>query len=1041
MIMSRPILKALSVITLCCFLPANVATGGVSVGIEVMPNTETPAFLQIEIPDELARIEEMYEAPPQVDPKLILHVQNAHGNYEAQVKIRKLLRYLYETYGFSLFFVEGAVEKLKPEYLRFFPESERNVELADMMAREGILTGAEFFMVDAPAEVQAVGIENPRLYRENYETFQQVFQGQAEADYFLEQLDQRLSSLAAREFSSDLKRLLSEWKKFETGRRDFLPYVKRLVEDAAKILDYDFDSLFAQVEWPQITRLLVLQSMESDLDIAAGRKERDDVARFLKAKNLSRELIQAVESLEEKRIRMSRLEPEDKRLENLPRFLIERLMDEAGPHGFRFQRYPAFSLYAGYLILRSEVDSKLLFDEIEKMFAMILDELAVNDGQKSLLGIFRDADKLCKLFHLELTRENWKGILDRGHLVRPEKIIKRVNELNTDWGPLTTSVELSKTFDAAIRFYELASQRETVFYYTMKQEMHKRKFAKSTLLTGGFHTQGLLDMLRADKTNYGVLMPQIKGELSNSQYISTMLQEKPTVFDLATLEQPNFTVQRSLLEAMFGREGARYLFELAQGIYLSYMYGQATRPTVPGRRSDAGYTIERFNQSALTGPKDYNARLAPVGDWAYYYYDGELQTTADQKQFYAYRIKKVSTPEGVLRVVMPSLELTTVNPQLPPVLKRDETYAVPPMDTPAAVPAAMPPGLAWPPIPPVTLPGTIYQPGLWTPAMNSELRRILERLEGVRLGDDLLAGLNPQNYSRPMIPSLSTLVSRGVVSPDLTPEEVLEVFDTIGELAEAARPREVKFLRSLEGETAFASDLSGSVVVVRNKPLSDREIKGISTQLVLNSQVRTFYVYTPPPEEPEEEVALFRLAMEATRVEDLVRQQLEEWGISMEGRFGIEVAKAEKAAVTRSVNTLYEKHIRPFQPEIVVEAADERIGYSAFTVFAENGTTGLVDLDLLPQVLMVESDILENVDDEVVQKFVVTWFTQHRYDTKTQKDDAMQALEPTRLREGVYTALDELSWRVVHKSLGALHAQINHILESFEEMAAILRAA
>ena len=529
--------KLITGITLFVFTSTNIVYGLPAVGIEVMPTRETPTYLNIAIPPELAKVEEIYEAPPKVDPNLIVHVQDAHGNYDAQIKIKKLLHHLYETYGFRVFFVEGAVEKLNADYIRLFPTNQHNLEVADLMAKEGKLTGMEFFMIDAPPGVEAYGIEHAELYRENFEAFKSVLSKRQESDLFLGSVDQRLSNLSTTMFNTDLRRLVMEWKKFEAGHRAFLPYVKRLSQDARKFLDVNLRSLYAQVEWPQVSRLLLLQSMEKDLDLEAGKKEKEQVVKFLRQHNLSPELIEAIEKLEERHIRMNRLEPEDKRLENLPRYLIERLTQEAAPKGFNFLDYPDFSLYAGYFILKSEVDSRALFTEIGLLFKRIIDSMAGTDNEKILIQLYRDLVALEKLYALELTREGWDNFLKRKALNQPETLLKRIQKLSPHKEALKVSEEALQGFDSAMHFYNLARQRETVFYYMVKQGMFKEAEDKSTLLTGGFHTAGVFERFREDETNYGILMPKIQGEINRQTYINHMLGSDTDAFKASTLYQ------------------------------------------------------------------------------------------------------------------------------------------------------------------------------------------------------------------------------------------------------------------------------------------------------------------------------------------------------------------------------------------------------------------------------------------------------------------------------------------------------------------------
>lgn len=524
-------------------------------GMQLLGGGEAGGFLRVEIPRELASLEAFYEAPPSEDARLILQIQDLHGSYEAQRKIQEILAYLYQKYAFSLIFVEGASEVAEPDYLHLFRDPKRNEELADSLARIGEMTGTELFMVSSERgnpQASVVGIEEPSLYRENYEAFKELHLARPEVDNFVEPFERRLDTLASRFLSPDTRRVLMEWKKFRQGRREFLPYVRSLAGDARRFLELDLESLFSQIEWPQITRLLVLQGMEKDLDARAAAKEKKRLMQFLRSKGLSEKLVEGVERMGEKGVSLSRMGSEEDRLENLPRYLLERLVEEAGPRGFHFYDYPAFSLQAGYWILQSELDFKALFLEIEKIFDKILAELAITEREKNLLELFRDSDLVAKLFSLELTREEWNRVAYRKEWLRPRAMVGRLHGIMGEPEPGSGEAaagpdgleKVSGLFDAGLRFYDLARKRESIFYERIDQEMGRRAVKKAVLVTGGFHTEGLTDLFREKGISYGVLLPRLAKEVDNRHYLISMLENQPTMFDITTLSQI-FQLQKS----------------------------------------------------------------------------------------------------------------------------------------------------------------------------------------------------------------------------------------------------------------------------------------------------------------------------------------------------------------------------------------------------------------------------------------------------------------------------------------------------------------
>ncbi len=583
-----------SLLTLAFFLSTQVVSANPGVGIEIAPPREAPGFFQIDIPDELATLDGLYEAPSHADPKFILHVQNAHANYGAQQKIKQLLQYLEKTYAIKTIFVEGASEDLNPDYLKLFPDKERNLKLAQFLAEQGELTGAELYLLDQsqddggrmtdeakdkatsailhPASspvVQAHGIEDAALYRENYEALKKVFSSEAIVKKYLEGFEGRLSSLASKVFPADLLKLLGEWKKFEKGHREFMPYIRNLSGEAKRVLGLDLESLLAQVEWPQITRLLVLQELEKELDAKEGLVEREALLRFLREKKVSGELIAAIENFQDQRLSVLRGDADVVAGPVRPRDLMEQLVIEAGPKGFRFSDYPHFSLYAGYLILKNELDPKGLFSEIKVLFLRILDKLAETPHQKALLALYREEELVRKLLNLELTRKDWQEVLAREDLMSIDSMVARLKDTGTavnneknlpqsDFEKRSVNGDFRKQVlevqDAAYKFYEAALKREDVFFEKISAVMREKSLSKAVLITGGFHTEGITELLREHEVSYGILTPRLSENSDENLYRSVMLQNRPSTFELSYLEAASRLMKPDAMAVQVGED-------------------------------------------------------------------------------------------------------------------------------------------------------------------------------------------------------------------------------------------------------------------------------------------------------------------------------------------------------------------------------------------------------------------------------------------------------------------------------------------------------
>ncbi len=588
--------------TLGFFIATQTVQANPAAGISMAVPYERPAFLKIDIPENLATIDGIFEAPYTTVNRLVLHIQNAHANYGAQTKINELLQYLYKTYGFKTVFVEGAAEELDPKYLRMFPDSERNRKLAKILMEQGEMTGVEMFVFEeaenkGQSEIKALGIETPELYRKNYEALKKVFEAEATARKYLTGIEARLETLSSRIFPADSRRILSEWKKFEKGEREFMPFIQSLVKDSRKFLNVDLESLFAQVAWPQIARLLQLQQMEKDLNEVSASQEKEQLVKFLEEKHVDRELVGAIKNFQGQRVRLPLGTPESEFERSPPRELTERLYQDATPYGFKFSQYPNFSVWAGYQILKSELDPKSLFSEIRLIFQNLLDSLANTEIQKNLLALLRDSEQVRKLLSLELTRAEWKGLLQKRDEVEMDGLLARLRGIgavaNKEYALPLSNFENKKVneefhskvsgiYEAAFDFYDAAYKREDVFYEKIDKAMTELKTQKAVVVTGGFHTDGMTQLLRENEVSYGVLTPRLMEKSNENLYRTVMLQNRPAPFEVSYLEA------KSILQSWAAQSKQVGIIDL-KPILLAI--GKA------GNLGDVAEAIEIFNNS------------------------------------------------------------------------------------------------------------------------------------------------------------------------------------------------------------------------------------------------------------------------------------------------------------------------------------------------------------------------------------------------------------------------------------------------------------
>ncbi|MBI4372539.1 MAG: hypothetical protein HY585_02280, partial [Candidatus Omnitrophica bacterium] len=170
---------------------------------------------RIEIPDAIASVNGRFvPAQPKAAP-VVIHIQDAHANDEAQGNIKETLRYLTKEYGLDLIFREGGIGKIEPGLLKFFKDESLNLKLLDRLAKDGVVGGTELFLMEDEWQGSVFGIEKPELYRENLKAFREVIKKKSGSDRFLQTIKSGILTESSHFLDKKLRAFFHEWLFFQ----------------------------------------------------------------------------------------------------------------------------------------------------------------------------------------------------------------------------------------------------------------------------------------------------------------------------------------------------------------------------------------------------------------------------------------------------------------------------------------------------------------------------------------------------------------------------------------------------------------------------------------------------------------------------------------------------------------------------------------------------------------------------------------------------------------------------------------------------------
>lgn len=203
----------------------------------------------------------------------IISIEDVYFSIDAQKKIAELLHELVSRYQLSMVGLEGSRGVLDTALLSSFPHQESKKQVAESMLRNTQINAGEFFKIFYDeSQVELFGIEDESLYAGNIEAYQKLLSLQDPVRDELSNINDLLTSLRPRVFSSEILSFVVAQKKFEEANLDFSEYweiVRNYVRNSGITLE----------KYPNVLKLSRTSELESEIDFEKANAERDQLMR------------------------------------------------------------------------------------------------------------------------------------------------------------------------------------------------------------------------------------------------------------------------------------------------------------------------------------------------------------------------------------------------------------------------------------------------------------------------------------------------------------------------------------------------------------------------------------------------------------------------------------------------------------------------------------------------------------------------------------------------------------------------------------------
>jgi hypothetical protein len=474
---------------------------------------------QIKIPENFGSIKETWisHLPSHAGPqKLIIHIQDAHCNYEAQSNIGQILNAIMKEYPdqVKLVAVEGSVGNIDTSPFAEFSDKEIKKEVADYFMKKGKITGPEFLSITGDHKFAIYGIENKELYDKNYKAFLDSLSFRDESEKYCTYLEDVLSKLKGHIYYDELKEFDAKLKAYQDGTTSFLDYVEMLIKWAGQ-KNQKID------EYNNVLLLQKAQAIESKIDFNIVDKERTQLIDKLGSILGKQELSDLV--LKSMHFRLGKLTAVE--YYNY----LSGIVEKSGST-IQKENYGNLFAYIDYVRLHYQMDKTKLFEECTKLEHSIAEVLFKDENQRKLFALSKHVGILRRMFKLELVKEDYlyykqnKEDFKVASFVSFAKI--QAPRFGIDFYEDSALSKIDQNLPIIEEFYNAAIERDPVLIDNMMAEMEKESANVCVMVTGGFHTKGLTDILKDKQVAYAVISPRITKKQEYNPYIDIMTNKK-----------------------------------------------------------------------------------------------------------------------------------------------------------------------------------------------------------------------------------------------------------------------------------------------------------------------------------------------------------------------------------------------------------------------------------------------------------------------------------------------------------------------------------
>jgi len=445
---------------------------------------------------------------------IIIHIQDLHSNYDAQMSIYHIIDELINKYNLNLVTVEGSVGRLETAPFSSYPDEKIKEEVAKYFVKTGKVNGAAFAHIMKKSGFVFWGVDDRSLYVDNLDAYKASIKGKSAATSYYNNIRSIIEKFKSKVYTPELKELdrnIEAYKKEEMDFSEYILYLNGLMAPNAIKND----------AYPNFTKLTEVLQKESDIDFLEVDNQRleymNRLNEALDKKSLS-ELLDKSLYFKVGKLSAARFYAYLKELS---------LRDDTPAMRDDFQQ---LARYIDYIRLYSTIENIPLFKEIESIEDSAKEKLFTNNIQRKIDKLSHTLDILNDLFNLKLTKDTLQYYRDHRKEFMTSYFINFISENASKYGIRYKLDPSFRDIDPKLpdleKFYKLAEERDSMLVFNTLNKMSEKRTKLAVLVSGGFHTDGITKLLKEKDMSYVVITPKVENLQKDNPHQSVLLGEK-----------------------------------------------------------------------------------------------------------------------------------------------------------------------------------------------------------------------------------------------------------------------------------------------------------------------------------------------------------------------------------------------------------------------------------------------------------------------------------------------------------------------------------